>query len=671
MYETCLFTKKTYICLVMKKILLLSLAFFCSAVVADAKVRLPQMFQSGMVVQRGKPVPVWGQAEAGEHIDIVFKKKVYSATADASGKWKIDLPKQKAGGPFVIDVIGRSADGTETSRTTIDNVLVGDVWLCSGQSNIDVTIERVYPQYGKIIDDYSNPNIRMFRVQTDFNTHGPKSDIKPTPINWKPVTKDNAWLFSAVGYFLGREMYEKTGVPQGIIVNSLGGTPIQAWLAADTIRQYFPDLYQQTEFFQDDDMVRAIQRGNGAAQNRWQKMLTDTDLGFKHGFAAREYDDSKWASKNVFTMKNGRMSSVNLTSDFRYTGSFWARQHITIDAAHAGKPCRLLVGTLYDADQTYVNGKQVGSTGYQYPPRRYTIPAGLLVEGDNALSVRFVTKGGAPHFIPEKPYKLIFDDGKEILLSDKWLVHEGARMPQAPSANGGGQNLPSVLYNAMLYPLAPYSLSGVVWYQGESNSGGDSRNYEQWLTQLVKGWRQLWQNDDMPFVVVQLANYMEPSDKPQDTGWTTVRAAQGKVASTLPNCALAVAIDLGETVDIHPLRKREVAQRVAMGFDKVLWNKKLQLYPAVTSYKVLDNSVELTIDQKLKNEGTLYEFEIAGADGRFVNAEATGSGNTITLRSSVKSPKLVRYAWKNNPLKANVYGINGLPMAPLELSVEK
>ena len=667
----------------MKKLLILSFALLC-AMVADAKVQLPQLFQSNMVLQRGKPIPVWGTADAGETIRVTFKKKTYETTADANGKWKVVLPQQKAGGPFelriesgALDLRSLATEGTQElrnnsdnySQITLENVLIGDVWLCSGQSNIDVTIERVYPQYGKVIDDYSNDRVRMFRVQTDFDTHGPKGDVRPTPINWKPVTKDNAWLFSAVGYFLGREMFEKTGVPQGIIVNSLGGTPIQAWLAADTIRQHFPELYQQTEFFQDDEMVRALQRGNAAAQNRWQKMLTDTDPGFSQHFSAREYNDSKWEKKRVFSVNNGRMNSVNLSSDFRYTGSFWARQHVTIDAAHAGKPCRLLVGTLFDADQTYVNGKQVGSTGYQYPPRRYTIPAGLLVEGDNALSVRFVTKGGSPHFIPEKPYKLIFDDGKEVLLSDEWLIHEGARMPQTPSANAGGQNLPSVLYNAMLYPLAPYALSGVVWYQGESNSGGDSRNYEQWLTQLVSGWRQLWQMNDLPFVLVQLANYMAPSDTPQETGWTTVRAAQGKVAATVPGVGLAVAIDLGETVDIHPLRKREVAQRVAMSFDKMLWNKKLQLYPTVISNSVNGDAVELKLDQKLKNEGTLYEFEIAGADGRFVNAEATGSGNTIVVRSSVKEPRRLRYAWKNNPLKANVFGVNNLPMAPLEINL--
>ena len=640
----------------MRKALILLFALV-SASVADAKVVLPQLFQSGMVMQRGKSIPVWGQADAGETVSVTFKKKTYTTTAGADGSWRVDLPQQKAGGPFQLTV----------NDLVIDNCLIGDVWLLSGQSNIDVTIERVYPQYGKVIDDYSNERIRMFRVQTDTDTHGPKRDVKPTPINWKPVTKDNAWLFSAVGYFLGREMFAKTGVPQGVIVNSVGGTPIQAWLDADTLRQHFPEELQRTVFFQDDEMVRSIQRANMMAQNRWQKILTDTDPGFADHYADRDYDDSQWLLKLAFNTVNGRQLSQNLTRDFRYTGSFWARQHITVDAAHAGQQCRLLVGTLYDADQTYVNGRQVGSTGYQYPPRRYTIPEGVLVEGDNALSVRFVTKGGAPHFIPEKPYKLIFDDGTEIALSDEWRIHEGARMPQCPGADGGGQNLPTVLYNAMLYPLAPYALTGMVWYQGESNTGGDARHYETWLTELVTGWRQLWQQPDLPFMVVQLANFMDPSDKLQDTGWSQVREAQRLVAKRQPNTELACIIDLGETVDIHPLRKQEVAQRIALGFEHMLWNKKVLLSPEVVSATVNGSTVTLTLDQPLRDNGQLFEFELAGADGRFQNAEATGQGNIITVTSPVAAPVRLRYAWKNNPLRANVFGTTGLPMAPMEM----
>ena len=637
-----LFTTFIYIFApVMKKALLISFVLLSTAA-ATAKVQLPQMFQSGMVLQREKPIPVWGTADAGETVKVVFKKKVYETTADANGCWQVMLPKQKAGGPFQLSV----------NDLTIEDCLIGDVWLCSGQSNIDVTVERVYPQYGKVIDDYKNHQIRMFRVQTDTDTHGPKQDIKPTPINWKPVTKENAWLFSAVGYFLGREMFEKTGVPQGIIVNSLGGTPIQAWLAADTLKKHFPEEYVRTQFYQDDEMVRTMQRANQMANAQWDKLLNADDNPGEDG----------WTTKNQYD---------NLTGQQQYRGSFWARQQVHIDTQHAGQPARLLVGTLFDADFTYVNGKQVGHTSYQYPPRRYQIPAGLLHEGNNLLAVRFITKGGNPHFIKEKPYKLIFEDGTEIHLSEQWKVKKGIEMPDCPQINVGIQNLPTVLYNAMLCPLAPYALQGVVWYQGESNTGSDSHHYETWLTELVTGWRQLWQSPELPFMIVQLANFMEPSDKPQETNWARVREAQRQVAIKLPNADLACIIDLGEKVDIHPLRKQEVAQRIALGFEKMLWNKRLTLSPIVKTSNAQGENVILSLDQPLRNDGTLYEFEIAGADRRYVNATATAEGNRIVLSSPIAEPRFVRYGWKNNPVRANAFSKNGLPMSPFQLEIGK
>jgi len=632
---------------------MIALLFVAGALNAQTgnKLTMPRLFQSGMVMQRSTPLPVWGWTQPGESVTVTFKKKSFTAIADNDGRWQVTLPAQKAGGPYTLTI----ACGTE--KTEIADVLIGDVWLCSGQSNIDVTVERVYPQYGQMIDDYENPQIRMFRVQTDTDTHGPKRDVKKTPINWKPVTKENAWLFSAVGYFLGREMYEKTGVPQGIIVNSLGGTPIQAWLPADTLKGRFPEEWQRTAFYQDDDMVRAMQRANQMANAQWEKRMNENDpLLHDAGSSA-----DGWRTVGQFD---------NLTGQRQYRGSFWARQNILIDAAHAGKPARLLVGTLYDADFTYVNGKQVGHTGYQYPPRRYQVPSGLLKEGENTLSVRFITKGGNPHFIPEKPYKLIFEDGTEMALSTTWQVQKGAEMATCPQIDVNVQNLPTVLYNAMLYPLAPYALQGMVWYQGESNTGGDAVNYETWLTQLVGGWRQLWQKPELPFVIVQLANYMEPSAQPQNSNWSVVREAQRQVAQKTDNVELACIIDLGEKVDIHPLRKREVAQRIAMGFDHMLWNKRLPLSPQVTTASAQGKEVTLILDQPLQTEGALHEFEVAGADGRFHHATATATGDRITVQSpDVEEPKAVRYAWKNNPDRANAYGRNGLPMSPFTYSL--
>ena len=651
----------------MKKFLFLCATLAC-VTLAEAKVTLPQLFQSGMVMQRGKAIPVWGKADAGETITITFNKKVYTTTADADGRWRINLPKMKAGGPYELRI----------NDLELRDILIGDVWLLSGQSNIDVHIERVYPQYTKEIDSYENPQIRMFRVQNETDTHGVRDDIRPTPINWKPVNKQNAWPFSAVAYFLGKRMFEKTGVPQGLIVNSWGGTPIEAWISKDSLENDYPLLVKKTQLYQNDEYVKAQVRANGEASRQWQTILDSNDPGINEAWTATDYDDSQWPTIN----QNGWT--------WKGIGTVWLRQHIQIDKAHAGQPARLLLGTLFDQDVTYVNGQEVGHTYYQYPPRRYDLPEGLLREGDNVITIRFINKYGAVHFIPEKPYMLCFGDDRQsqnplpedvIPLSEQWKVQTGLEMPSCPSGDVSLQNLPTTLYNAVLHPLAPYALNGVVWYQGESNTGNPAP-YADYLKKLMGCWRNLWQNEQMPFVIVQLANYdgrqqtgfprpITPQTEPMNSGWAQLREAQRTVAKSDPYAELAVINDLGETVDIHPLRKKEVAERVGLGFDRLVYNNKVKLSPEVVSAEVIDGEVILTLDQPIQS-GELFGFEIAGEDGIFHNATAQGDRSAVRLnRTALLSPCAVRYAWKDNPLEANVRSLSGLPMSSFELKINK
>ena len=648
----------------MKKIIFFCATLFCLSV-ADAKVTMPKLFQSGMVVQRGKLIPVWGHADAGETVTVRFNKKVYQTTADADGRWRVDLPKMKAGGPYQLTV----------NDQTIDNILVGDVWLLSGQSNIDVTIERVYPQYTQEIDNYENNEIRLFRVQNETSTHGVKEDIRHTNINWKPVNKQNAWLFSAAGYFLGKRMFQTNKVPQGIIVNSWGGTPIEAWISEDSLKADYPMLIKKLQMYQNDNYVRAQMQANGAANQQWESILNQTDP----GYADVAVDETSWQ----------QIDQNNWT--WRGTGSVWLRQHITIDKEHAGKPARLLLGTLFDRDVTYLNGKQIGQTGYQYPPRRYDIPEGMLKEGDNVIAIRFINKFGAVHFIPEKPYMLCFGDDrlsqnpmpKDVQpLSQLWKMKVGAEMPQCPSSDVSLQNLPTTLYNAVLYPLAPYAINGVVWYQGESNTGNPAP-YADHLKKLMGSWRDRWNDQQMPFVIVQLANYdgrqqtgfprpITPQTEPVNSGWAQLREAQRVVAKADAKAELAVINDLGETVDIHPLRKKEVAERIGLCFDKLLYNNKVKLAPEVVSTQVSDAAIQLTLDQPIQ-EGDLYTFEVCNnGNNTYQNVPAVGKGDVITLlvpQASQASALKIRYAWKDDPKQANVRSLSGLPMSSFELSI--
>ena len=651
--------------LFMKKIFLICATLFCLTT-TDAKVTMPQLFQSGMVMQRGKIIPVWGKADAGETVTIRFNKKQYQTTADANGRWQVDLPKMKAGGPYQMTI----------NEQTIDNIMIGDVWLLSGQSNIDVHIERVYPQYTTEVDNYENTNIRLFRVQNETSTHGVKDDIRPTSINWKPLNKQNAWPFSAVGYFLGKKMFEKNKVAQGIIVNSWGGTPIEAWISEDSLKVDYPMLIKKMQIYKSDNYVRAQMQANGAANHQWETMLNEADP----GYANTQCDDSQWPVIN----------QNNWT--WRGTGSVWLRKHITIDKKHAGKPARLLLGTLFDRDVTYLNGKQIGQTGYQYPPRRYDIPEGLLREGDNVIAIQFINKYGACHFIPEKPYMLCFGDDrmsqnpmpKDVLpLGDEWKMKVGAEMPQCPSSDVSLQNLPTTLYNAVLYPLAPYAINGIVWYQGESNTGNPAP-YADYLKKLMGNWRDCWHDQQMPFVIVQLANYdgrqqtgfprpITPQTEPVNSGWAQLREAQRTAAKADAHAELAVINDLGETVDIHPLRKKEVAERIALCFDKLIYNNKVKLSPEVVSTQVSDAAIQLTLDQPIQ-EGDLYTFEVCNnGSNKYQNVHAVGRGNVITLlvpMVSQASGLKIRYAWKDDPKQANVRSLSGLPMSSFEMTIK-
>ena len=667
-----------YFCNDMKKTTVILLLFALYGYLCKAEVRLPQIFQSGMVLQRGTNIPVWGQADAFEMITVTLNKKTRITQADANGHWRLDLPAMKAGGPYTLEVRSEREDGREINneqftinnsnnfqlstfnfQLIITNVMIGDVWLCSGQSNMETTLERVSPQYPEELDD-SNSMVRLFHVPYQTDVHNPSADLRPT--QWKTLNRQNAWKFSAIGYFLGKQLQREKGVAQGVIESAWGGTPIEAWIAADSIAKYYPVMYRQTQLCQDDEYVKTQQHAASLANQCWQALLDKNDPGVGR-YTKVDYDDSLWTIADQYNLMPGTQEWI---------GSLWLRQHINIDEEHAGKPAQLLLGTLYDSDITYINNVMVGSTGYQYPPRRYQVPEGVLHKGDNVLCIRFVNKSGIPYFYKEKPYKLVFSQDDILPLGNQWKVQKGVEMPPNPSNGINLQYQPSTLFNGMISPLAPFALAGVVWYQGESNAdSGTANEYASLLRLMMANWRQAFQRTELPFVIVQLANYRDPSPEPQHTGWSVVREAQRVVASEDAHAELAVTIDKGETVDIHPLRKKDVAERVALAFERLLWNKRVSLSPEVTEIAAEDGSVVCTLSQPLLKDGPLYEFEVAGPDGKYINAEAEGRGDRIVIRSPLANPVSIRYAWKNNPIRANVYGRNGLPMSPIELKMKE
>lgn len=618
----------------------------------NAALRMPRLFSNGMVVQRQQPVAVWGWADAGESVTVKLGRgKAVAATADAQGAWHVTLPAMKAAGPLTMTVTATGGD-----VVSIEDVWVGDVWLCSGQSNIDTNLERVYPQYPDEIENDSTTRVRLLRVENVAALDGPRQDIVTT--GWQTLSKAHAWRFTALGYFLGKRMERETGVVQGIVQSSWGGTPIESWLPADSVRRYDERKADEAVLWADADLQRRANEANSRASERWNALLSERDPGLSGNWTSADYDDSQWLRANQYALP--------VMPRLGFCGTYWLRQHINVDAAHAGQTAQLLVGTLVDADYTFINGQEVGRTYYQYPPRRYRVPAGVLREGDNVLTVRFVNRGMVPQFVQEKPYGLRWPDGTWQPLSEEWLVHDGVQMPQQPSIPTGFQNMAAAAYNGMLKPITPYTFAGVVWYQGESNTDHPAA-YEQLLTCLLTSWRQNFNTPTLPFVIVQLANFMAPSAAPQESNWALLREGQRRVAMADKYAESIVNIDLGEANDIHPLRKREVAERVAVAFDKLVFGKRVMLSPQPLRASAANGIITVDFDQPLI-DGPVHGFEVKTADGRFVNVEATANGSQVTMKAQGSH---VRYAWKDNPIEADCRSNRTtLPSTPFEIVVE-
>ena len=524
---------------------------FCTALQTDAKVKLPALISDGMVLQREQPVKIWGTADAGESVSVTFMKKKYAATADNNGHWSVTLPSMKAGGPYLMRI----------NDIKLNDILIGDVWLCSGQSNMELPVSRVTDMFATEINEYSNERIRQIIIPKVYNFHAPQETLSAT--SWKPMTQENVMNFSALAYFFAKEMYEKTKVPVGIINSSWGGTPIEAWISEEGLKE-FPIYINDKRLYEDDAYCAHIKKLEGESFYRWNLSLYRSDAGLheKTPWYASNYDDSNWQTVNMFsrTWGNDGLNPI--------AGSHWLRQNVEIPQTWNNKEVTLRLGCIIDADSVYVNGTFAGTTGYQYPPRIYRIPAGILKPGVNNITVRIISNGGQPEFVQEKPYKLICDD-ESINLKEEWKYRLGTPMPSAPNMMFFCYK-PVCLYNTMIAPLQHYTLRGTVWYQGESNVSRRNE-YATLLTAMMADWRRTFSQPELPFYIVELADYLSKEDISGRKAWAEMRLEQAKAAQTTPNAFLIRNNDIGEWNDIHPLDKKTLGRRVA--------NKVLETLP--------------------------------------------------------------------------------------------
>ncbi|GAB4022918.1 sialate O-acetylesterase [Spirosoma migulaei] len=614
------------------------------------------MISDGMVLQRDAKLKVWGWAKAGEKITVQFKNKNYKAVTDANDKWQVELPAMPAGGPFTMDIIGNS-------RIQLRDILIGDVWFCSGQSNMVHQLNIHDVTYAKEIEAANYPHIRQFWVPTTANLQSPQPNLPNG--QWKSAVGQDVRPFSAVAYFFAKKLYATYKVPIGIINASVGGTPIEAWISEEGLAN-FSDLKTIVSTNKDTAYVNSVNRKQPI------RPAQPADLGL--------VGNTKWFDGS-YTPKGWR--TINIPGYWEdqglkdLNGVVWYRKEIEVPASMTGKPANVFLGRIVDADELYINGKQVGKTTYQYPQRRYKVPADVLKAGKNVFVIRVTNTSGKGGFVPDKPYCL-FAGADTLDMKGTWqykvgtayrpLTGEGFTRSN-PAGGINAQNQPTALYNAMVAPEINYAIKGFCWYQGESNAD-KPQEYQTLLPALINDWRRLWKQESLPFLYVQLPGFMDYNYQPSESNWAILREAQLN-ALKIPNTAMVVAIDLGEWNDIHPDNKKDVGERLALTALKTAYHENLvSSGPIVQSVTIDGGKIVVRFTNVggglITNDGEdLSEFAIAGSDKKFVWAKVKIEGDNVVVWSDeVPTPLYVRYAWADNPVNPNLYNKEKLPASP-------
>jgi sialate O-acetylesterase len=619
------------------------------------QIKLPKLISDGVILQRDEKVKVWGWAAPNEKIKLVFKTKTYNTEADSNGKWHIMLPAQKAGGPFEMVL-------KASNKITIQDILFGDIWVCSGQSNMELPMERLKEKYGDVIKNATNSNIRQFLVPDTYNFKEPQKDFKDG--SWVAATPNTVLEFSGVAYFFAKDIYEKHQIPVGIINSALGGSPIESWLSDEALKA-FPKSYEEVQKYKNDTFIEHIENSDKKRSDDWYALLNSKDKGlYNHWDLPAGIDFSDWDNMEIpGYLADSALGNVN--------GAVWFSKDIMVPKVMLGKPAKLFLGRIVDQDSVYINGEFVGTTGYQYPPRRYEVKPTILKEGKNTISIRIINTIGRGGFVLDKPYYLAVDNDT-IDLKGTWKYKLGTTMQplQGPTFI---RWKPEGLYNAMIAPLTNLKIKGVLWYQGESNTDNPEQ-YAKTLPALINDWRNKWHQGKFPFLFVQLTNFMETTPEPTESNWAQLRQSQLE-SLKVPNTGMAVTIDLGEWNDIHPLNKEDVGKRLALLARKMAYGEKtiqasspLPCKATFNEHKVIISFENKGSDLIIKGGDDLKGFSISDDGVNFVWAKAIIKNNKVEVwNETTKNPTVVRYAWANNPEHVNLYSKAGLPSTPFEI----
>ncbi len=621
---------------------------------SQSQIQLPTLISDGVILQHDEPLNIWGWASPGESVTLKLGGYEYVAQAEDNGDWSVTVPPQEAGGPHELVFTG-------TNEIIVKDVLFGDVWICSGQSNMELTMERVKEKYPDVISSASNRYIRQFTVPDQYDFKHAHSDFDEG--SWEEVDSQSILSFSAVAYFFARELHDKYNVPIGLINAAVGGSPVEAWMSEDALKQ-FPDAYDEMQKYKDDKLIESIESADRKRIGLWHNELNRLDKGLSSSARWYEpyYEDVEWDVMEIPGFWSDHSTD-------HLNGVFWFRKTFYLPPDLAGRPGRLWLGRIVDQDFAYINGQLTGTTGYQYPPRRYIVKPGILKEGENTLAVRVINNQGKGGFIPDKPYFL--EIGPDTFdLKGIWKYNIGTLMDPLESQTFIRWK-PGGLYNRMIAPLVNYQTKGVIWYQGESNTD-EPDLYQGRFSAMIADWRKKW-GRELPFLYVQLANFMESHPSPSQSNWAELRQAQLNTLE-VSRTGMAVAIDLGEWNDIHPLNKKDVGRRLAWQAMKVAYGETrgAKESPIPLSADFQRRKVVITFKNMgaglVARNGPLAHFAISNDGVHFEWASAEIKGDAITVwNKKIKKPIIVRYAWADNPASANLYGKNGLPVSPFEI----
>ncbi len=617
---------------------------------------LHPLFTDDMVLQRDHADPVWGWAAPGQTVTVSLNGQTVSAVAGPDGKWTAAIGPLAAGGPYTLSVAG-------PQTVTLKNVMVGDVWLCSGQSNMEFGVGNL-EKPDQAIAAASDPNLRLFTVPK-VTAETPQSVV--TAGQWQACSPDTiknqgTWNgFSAVAYFFGRKLRQDTHVPIGLLLSSWGGTPAEAWTSETALRKDLPEFAPKLDQL---DAAPAITTSLSQQVTDW---YTKNDPGTSANWQALVFDDSAWKT----ITEPGFFQDAGIADLSSVNGIVWFRRTFDLPAAEAGKDAVLHL-LADDNDTTWVNGTQVGATDGFKTPRAYTVPAALLKPTGNVIAVRVLDTGGKGGIYGEPSgLNLAVTKGASLPLAGPWRVALGASLtaiPPVPVAIDKDQNFPSVLYNGQIAPLATFGIKGAIWYQGEANANRGMQ-YRRLLPTMISDWRSQWGEGDFPFLIVQLAGW-----EAGGPDWAALRDAQWRAAKTVANAGIATAIDIGTQADIHPKNKEEAGRRLALVAEAKVYGEKVPFAgPVYRSLSVSGHTLTLSFTHTdgglvSRSGPDLTGFEIAGSDGVFVPARARLSKDTVVVSSpKVPAPAAVRYAWSGFPA-CSLYNGAGLPAFPFDTS---